>query len=244
MSPDTAEGTDHREAMVLAATENDRFVALAAQLTADDWSQPTDCDKWTVKDIVAHVVGTFEANASMRENVHQMRAARKADGPFVDALSDVQVRERSPLSPTELVARLRRTAPKAAAGRKRVPAPVRNLVKIHVQLGSIDERWPLGFLIDTIYTRDTWMHRVDVSRATGRDLVLTPEHDGRIVAGVVAEWARRHGRPYALHLDGPAGGTFVHGDGGEQHHLDAVEFCRITSGRATGDGLLTQEVAF
>ena len=38
-----------------------------------------------------------------------------------------------------------------------------------------------------ILTRDTWMHRVDISRATGRDLVLTAEHDGRIVADVVDE---------------------------------------------------------
>jgi len=38
-------------------------------------------------------------------------------------------------------------------------------------------------------------------------MVLTPDHDARIVADVVAEWAGRHGRPFTLHLTGPAGGS-------------------------------------
>jgi hypothetical protein len=93
------------------------------------------------------------------------------------------------------------------------------------------------------------MHRVDISRATGRDLELSADHDGRLVADIVAEWARRHGRPFRLHLEGPAGGTFLQGSGtqgseGEEIAVDAVEFCRIVSGRAIGAGLLTQEVAF
>ena len=79
---------------------------------------------------------------------------------------------------------------------------------------------------------------------TNRPLVLSPDHDGRIVADVAAEWARRHGQPFSLHLGGPAGGRFTSGTGGEEITIDAVEFCRILSGRATGAGLLTQEVPF
>jgi len=89
------------------------------------------------------------------------------------------------------------------------------------------------------------MHRIDVARATGRELVLTPDHDGRIVTDVVAEWARRHGRPFLLNLTGRAGGEFVSGDGsGEQITIDATEFCRVLSGRAPGNGLLAHEVPF
>jgi hypothetical protein len=36
----------------------------------------------------------------------------------------------------------------------------------------------------------------------------------------------------------------VLGTGGEVITLDAVEFCRILSGRASGAGLLAQEVPF
>ena len=61
------------------------------------------------------------------------------------------------------------------------------------------------------------------------------DHDGRIIAEVAAEWARRHGRPHRLVLTGPAGGTFTSGEpDAETIELDAVEFCRILSGRAEG----------
>ena len=71
--------------------------------------------------------------------------------------------------------------------------------------GPVFEKWALGYLIDTIYLRDLWMHRVDAAHVTGRDLVLAQDHDGRIVADVVAEWARRHGQPFTLTLTGRAG---------------------------------------
>jgi len=88
------------------------------------------------------------------------------------------------------------------------------------------------------------MHRVDISRAVGRPMRLTADHDGRIVADIVAEWARRHGRPFTLLLTGPAGGSYVQGAGGPDLELDAVEFCRILSRRAPGNGLLTEFVPF
>jgi hypothetical protein len=106
------------------------------------------------------------------------------------------------------------------------------------------ETWRAGYLFDIILTRDTWMHRVDIARATGRQLVLSPGHDGRLIADVVAEWAGRHGQPFTLHLEGAAGGTYTHGGGGEQIAIDAVEFCRTLSGRAAGTGLLNQQVPF
>lgn len=112
------------------------------------------------------------------------------------------------------------------------------------EVGGKPETWRMGYLLDVILTRDPWMHRVDIARATGREMELSPEHDGRIIADVVAEWARRHGAPFVLTLTGPAGGTYVLGDDGEQITIDAVDFCRTLSGRATGTGLLTQEVPF
>jgi hypothetical protein len=100
-----------------------------------------------------------------------------------------------------------------------------------------------------ILTRDPWMHRLDLARATGQDLVLTADHDGVIVADIVAEWARRHGQPYRLELTGPAGGNWSSGIGGEEIVMDAVDFCRIVAGRpgSVGGkswGLLTTQVPF
>ncbi len=112
------------------------------------------------------------------------------------------------------------------------------------EVGGQTETWRMAYLLDVILTRDPWMHRVDIARATASEMVLTSEHDGRIIADVVAEWARRHGQPFRLTLTGPAGGEFVAGLEGELITIDAVEFCRIISGRADGTGLLTQEVPF
>jgi hypothetical protein len=117
---------------------------------------------------------------------------------------------------------------------------------IKTEVAGTPETWKLGFLMDIIFTRDTWMHRIDISRAIGRDPVLTPEHDGRLIADVVADWSRRHGQPFTLELTGPAGGTYASSDDaeGESLSLDAVEFCRTLSGRAPGVGLLSTEVPF
>ena len=104
--------------------------------------------------------------------------------------------------------------------------------------------WTLGYVWEVIMTRDPWMHRVDIARATGTPLELTSDHDGRLVADVVEEWAAGHGAPFTLTLTGPAGGTFTQATGGPALELDAVEFCRILSGRAPGTGLLAQAVAF
>ena len=236
----------HREAMARAATEYDRFVAAVERLQPDDWSRQTDNDQWDVKAVVAHVLGMMKMNASIREMARQRSISGKAakqSGAFpIDELTGLQVREHVSLSPSELTAAVRRTAPKALKGRSRTPALVRAMP---MDPGPPTEgKWKLGYLLDVILTRDTWMHRIDMCRATGRELVVTGDHDGRIVADVVAEWARTHGRPFTLVLTGPAGGTYTQGEGGERHELDAVEFCRILSGRGTGTGLLTQGVPF
>jgi len=233
------------EAALLAAAENDRFVALVESLDPDDWTKPTDCPAWDVRALVSHVVGAMEANASIPEFVHQLRAGKKAAGdrPDIDGMTEVQVRERADLGPEQLTARLQTIAPKAAQARKRVPALVRGRT-MKVEVAGTMEPWKLGYLFDVIFTRDTWMHRVDIARATQRPLDLDAGHDGRLVADVVAEWARRHGQPFTLHLEGPAGGSFTTDGSGETITLDAVEFCRTVSGRAPGTGLLTQEVPF
>jgi hypothetical protein len=197
-----------------------------------------------------HVLGACEAGASMRENIHQLyraRAYRKAHGgPLEAALSGVQVRERAALGPAQIVDRLAVVAPKTVRGRGRTPALVRDHAKMAVD-GPVHETWKLGYLIDTIYLRDLWMHRVDVAHALSRPLELSADHDGRIIADVVAEWARRHGKPFVLDLTGPAGGSYTHqphGPDAEHLSLDAVEFCRTLAGRAPGSGLLATVVPF
>ena len=238
----------HREAMGLAATEYQRFIDVLRGLDADDWARPTDCPAWDVREMVAHNLGNTEANASMREMAHQMRTATKrskASGrELVDELTALQVDERGSLSPKQLVDRIEAAAPRAVAGRRRMPVVVRRYVRVDAPQPF--GRMTLGYLCDTIFTRDVWMHRVDISRAAGRDMEIDADHDGRLVAAIVGEWAGHHDQPYDLVLDGPAGGRYRNGDGGDEIHLDAVEFCRIVSGRTdqSTDGLLATGVLF
>ncbi|GAA3443423.1 maleylpyruvate isomerase family mycothiol-dependent enzyme [Planomonospora venezuelensis] len=236
---------EHRQAAALTAAENERFVGLVRSLGPGDWSEPTDCPAWDVRAMTGHVLGMMEFTCSVREFVHVIRAGEKAAGerPAIDGMTEVQVAERAHLTREQLLARLAEAAPRTSRIRRMLPAPLR-WIPMPQENEGVTEHWRLGYLFDVILTRDTWMHRVDISRATGREMVLTADHDGLLVADAVAEWARRHGRPYVLTLHGPAGGTFRDGDGGEEIALDAVEFCRILSGRGTGSGLLGQPVPF
>ena len=98
---------------------------------------------------------------------------------------------------------------------------------------------PLKYLLDVGFTRDVWAHRIDVCVATGRDMSLTADHDGRLVADLVAEWASIHGEPFEVVLEGPAGGKFSQGDGGGRVEIDAIDFVRTLCGRLPGTGVLT-----
>jgi uncharacterized protein (TIGR03083 family) len=240
----------HEEAMRLQARELDLTLTVLRALDDAGWNAQTDCPAWDVKAMYKHVLGACEAGASMGENVHQLRKARSYrkhhGGPLEAALSAVQVRERADLSPSQIVERLATVAPRTIRGRTRVPGLVRDHAKIAVD-GPVSETWTLGYLIDTIYLRDLWMHRVDVAHAVNRPMELSPEHDLRIVADVVAEWGRRHGKPFLLELTGPAGGTYARDQGApetEQISMDAVEFCRTLAGRRQATGMLATVVPF
>lgn len=241
--------TDARE---VALAVSDRLLTLLERLEPDDWGAPTECGEWDVADVVRHLVGAARANASVREAVRQQvwagRHKKEFAGNDLDAMNALQVRDHAHLVPDDLVARLRSLSAAAVRGRMRFPRLLRRVPVPLAQTGSTAAGMPtsvtLGHLMEVIYTRDLWMHRVDIARATGSELEVDHESDARIVEDVVAEWARRHGEPFHLVLSGPAGGEFTQGEDGTRIEHDAVEFCRILSGRAPAEGLLATRVLF
>jgi uncharacterized protein (TIGR03083 family) len=241
-----APAIDHTTAMRLAATEYDRCTRTFRGLSGEDWTRSTDCPGWDVRAMGAHMLGMLEMAASLREMRRQQKAARKRGGDFLGALTAVQVEERAELTTDELVQRFARKAPKAVTARRLTPALIRRRIMPDEQpIGDgATEPWTFGYLLDVILTRDPWMHRVDICRATGHQLQVTRDHDGVLVADVVAEWAHRHGQAYTLHLTGPAGGHWAAGSGGAEVELDAIEFCRLLSGRGVHEGLLGTRVPF
>jgi len=233
------------EARELAEDETAAMVALLGDLSTEEWARRTDCPAWDVRAMAGHVLGMTEGFTGVRRMAGMFRAGGKlaGDGPMIDGVTAYQVMMNEHLTTGELVARLAAAGPRQARWRTERPLLRRMPTKNQNPDGTV-ETWRMGYVFEVILTRDTWMHRVDVAQATGRPLDLTPGHDGRIVADVVAEWARRHGKPFTLELTGPAGGAYTEGVGGVELTCDAVEFCRMLAGRVPGSGLLAQPVPF
>ncbi len=239
---------DRAVAMRLATTEYERVVALLASLTPEQWSAPTDCPAWDVRAMAGHMLGMAQMAATLRETARQQvgsqRRATRDGVSQIDALTALQVEKNADLRPSELVEELRRVGPKAARARRRSPGFVRARTMPGLQdVGDHQEPWTFGYLLDVILTRDPFLHRVDITRATGAPMHADPAHEGVIVDDVVQEWAGRHGAPYQLVLTGPAGGRWSHGEA-ERMELDAFEFCRVLSGRSSATGLLAEQVPF
>lgn len=233
------------EALAVAGQEYERYLDVLRSLSDSDWQRETECPPWTVQDMAAHVLGQTESVASIRESAHQQRAAAREGGYRLDGVNAIQIRERASVAPGEIIERLSVAATASIRARRRLPGLVRRIRISAEPRESARERWSFAYLMDVIYTRDTWMHRMDTARAVDAKAVLTPEHDGRIVADVVADWARRHGEPFELVLAGPAGGSYRSGTNGERLNLEAVEFCSLLSGRGGGgEGLLATFTPF
>ncbi|MBK9125716.1 MAG: maleylpyruvate isomerase family mycothiol-dependent enzyme [Chloroflexi bacterium] len=236
------------EVMPQARVELDRFLALVEHLSPDDLQQRTDCALWSVKDIVAHQASHVTGLVSVGECLNQFNPRNYREYTAkgmntLDAANQRQVDMRADRTLAELIAEMRENAEPSFAGRQRFPFFLR---WVRMPVPGFDGRISIGYLIDTIYTRDMWMHRVDIARVTGREMVLTPEHDGRIVALIVREVDGRLGKALGttsvtLRLTGPAGGEWIAGGANAPSALlefDLVEFNRLASGRTTAQHVL------
>lgn len=100
---------DHDEAMVLTAAEFERTVSRLRALSPTDWVKPTDCDRWNVRGFALHLLGAAEANASLPEQLRQMRKGSKVkatvDSPYWwDGANEYQIAKHASL-PDDRIAR-------------------------------------------------------------------------------------------------------------------------------------------
>ena len=236
----------HPEAAEMAAVELERFLALAKSLAPADWEKPTACHLWNVRQVVAHVTGAAAMYGRWSQFKRQtspfvQRPYRQAGFSLLDALNQIQVEDRRAATPADLLAELREVGPRAIATRKRLPAIVRAMRLPLPLLGVM----PLGYLTDLIYTRDMWMHRLDICRATGHEMVQTPQHDGRITALVVRDLARKltpklAGQAVGYELTGISGGDFRLGETADplaSITMDVLDFHLTASGRLPANEL-------
>lgn len=231
----------HQEARALATLELERFLALVTALSPEDWEKPTVCPLWNVQQMLAHVTGAAASYAHWSE--FRRQGSAKVQRPYrasglsrLDSLNQIQVDDRAHCTPAELIDELREVGPKAIATRAKLPALLRALRLPIPESGGIV---PLGYLTDLIYTRDMWMHRLDMCRATHREMNMTAGHDGRMTALVIRDLVK----PLSPHvrrasivytLTGTGGGTWQIGPKGSVQAsiaLDVLDFHLLASGR-------------
>lgn len=208
------------EAAQLARIELQRFIDLTEKLTPTDWERPTACTLWTVKDIVAHQAAHVIAGTRFTEFLSQFNARNFRDYTArgmnsLDAANQRQVDLRAGRTPAELIAEIKTNSERSLQGRQRFPWLLRFMP---IPVPGHDGRLNLGELIDIIFTRDMWMHRLDICRATGHSMTLTADHDGRITALSMRELGmtlqgKLKDAAVIYRLTGPAGGEWVLGGG-------------------------------
>lgn len=213
-----------------------RFLALVETLAPDDWNKPTACTAWTVRDMLAHQAGGYASGTGYREMIRQYSTLPKKGQLPEDAINDLQVRERAGKSPAELIAELRQAGPVAIQKWAYQFRLVKPIVAPHPVGGFMS----LRYLMWIIHSRDTWMHRLDICRATGREFHQTREHDGRIVELVIRDVgfslrSKLGGRAVIFDLAGVAGGMWKVGSGKATAtiQMDALDFSIFASGRFT-----------
>ncbi len=197
------------EAYNLLQTELERFLVLVETLDDDDWDKPTACAAWSVRDIVAHQAGGYASGTGYKEMLRQTMRIPGRGQLIEDAINAFQLQERADKTPAALIEELRQVGPVAAkkwAYQFRfgklfsIPHPVAGKLSLH-------------YLMHVTHSRDTWMHRLDICRATGHAFEQTREHDGRIAELVMLDVAnlpakKFHWPTLVFELTGTAGGSW------------------------------------
>lgn len=227
----------------VAAAEYDALLQAVDAFDAADWGRPTDCTEWRVRDMVAHLAGAAEEACRLPVMLRHLGRAvvdqGRGRGDLVDLLCAAQIHDRSHLSDSELAADLRRWAAGAPGGRRRQPRLLRRAVL--PGFAGLGRGARLAYLLDVIYVRDVWLHRVDLHRATGHEMPLAPG-EGEVVAQVVRDLDRAWSGPaLVLHLTGRGAGRWQVGEGMPAATVteDAVALMRLLSGRSDECALAT-----
>ena len=123
---------EHREAMEVAAVENAKFAAALAGLEPAQWATQTECERWDVRAMAAHVIGALpprrrSASSSARCARGKPLVAEIGAEFWWDGMNEVQVRERATATTDELRAQWAALSPKALRARAKLPRPIARL---------------------------------------------------------------------------------------------------------------------
>jgi uncharacterized protein (TIGR03083 family) len=184
------------------------YSEVARSLRPEEWSAPSRCRGWSVKDLVAHLSSNF------RVLVEPPPPAEPVPGLTAEQAQDLLVDERRGWTPEQVLAELEQYRPPALdvlAAMQEEPLASRSLT-LH-ELGT----YPMAALADA-FAFDLYCHlRVDMLAPTGPVRRQVPEaDDDRLAPGI--GWmltglpqmcpavAAVLDRPVGLRLTGPGGG--------------------------------------
>ena len=207
------------------------FVRQLEKLDGSQWLIVTECDPWTVQDVAAHVDGALDYTRNPFAYAGLVAGWLRwyRDRSFLDGTNQAAIRARRGWTTARLLEALRADSARAVPPRWARPIPL-------LGVANLPRYATFGYLTDVVLPRDSFMHRLDVARATGSELEPAAS-DADVVAQVVRDLGLQwKGPAFTLRLTGPAGGTWQLGataeDPGDANaELDAVAFLRHLSGR-------------
>jgi uncharacterized protein (TIGR03083 family) len=201
-----------------------------------DASLPTDCSRWDVRAMIAHVVASTEEVGRPGKTVGRMMTGhrRHRDLNKLDARNELHTELFDGQLPA-LHAQLRTFRSGAVARVNRLPRP---LDGVRVSSGVPDlPKVRLGHLVRVIFPRDTWMHGIDLAEATGKPRV-GGAHDAVLVEQVLRDLALSWSGPAIdVTVTGAYEARWLIGSGSPVAELsaDAVGLCRSLAGRPADD---------
>jgi uncharacterized protein (TIGR03083 family) len=223
--------TPSDEAAGLVTEQLTAYVAELRALDPDDWSKPTDCTRWDVRQIAAHIAGELDESAHLTVLArHLLRARKHRRTGLADAVNERQQADRGDHPGPTIVNDIERLMPKAIRRRRKIPRLVR---RVRVPGNDLPPGSDFGYLFDVIYPRDVWLHRIDTARATGRPSIETAG-DGVIIAQVIRDLARGwHEQTWILDLGDVGQWLIGTGQPVATVRSDAIDYMRLLSGRRT-----------
>lgn len=139
----------------------DAYEGLADSFDEADWRRPTGCPGWTVKDIVAHVIGVEAVHLGEAQPDHEppgdLPHVRDDFGRYMEVHVDL----RRPLAAEEV----RRELHDVLERRRVAVAGVRELGE---EVPTVFARTAPAAQVLSIRVLDLWMHEQDLRRAVGR----------------------------------------------------------------------------
>jgi uncharacterized protein (TIGR03083 family) len=183
---------------------------LLGELDPADWSRPTVCAGWDVRDVALHLLGVDLGNiASRRDGVAYLRPTEEEDlGPFINRINAEWITASRRLTPRLIRELLEFTAQPISDCMAAVDA---SAVEAHVSWASAQ---PVARWLDLAREyMERWVHQQHIREAVGRPGQEEPEFVGPVVAASMfalpIAMAGQDPGTLVLEIDGPGGGTWT-----------------------------------